>query len=225
MAEEAGRQDRARRAALRNLDRQSGRGNSVSLCRRAEGDQGQRRPDGADSDGRRRDRRRRRRRCRCSGRTSSRPARKSEAPAQALAHPRKARCSPRQPPRRLLRRSPGAAAALRRRRSLRSGPTAKKFAALRWSAASRAKTISISHRFPAPAPAAASASRIFSPPSKAARSGAASGAASAAGAAPRARRFCSAARRGRRSRIGAFSKPPCRARKCTSATTKSSRCP
>src|ERR1700722_2733282 len=49
-----------------------------------------------------------------------------------------------------------------------SGPTAKKFAALHLSAASRAKITSISRRFPARAPVAASASTISAPPSKAA---------------------------------------------------------
>ena len=55
VAEEARRQDRARRAAVRNFHRQSRCGNSVALRRRAEGNQGQRRPDGADSDHRRGD--------------------------------------------------------------------------------------------------------------------------------------------------------------------------
>ena len=57
----ARRQNRARRAAVRNFHRQGGRGDSVALGRRAEGNQGHRRPDGAHSDRRRRDRRRWRR--------------------------------------------------------------------------------------------------------------------------------------------------------------------
>src|ERR1700720_4139321 len=52
-------------------------------------------------------------------------------------------------------------------RHRRSGPAAKKFAALRSSAALRAKTTSISRKFPAPAPAAASVSTTSVPPSKA----------------------------------------------------------
>ncbi len=68
MAQEAGRPRRARRAAVRNLDRQGGRGDPRAFGRRAEGNQGHRGADRADPDGGRCDRCGRRGGCRsCSG--------------------------------------------------------------------------------------------------------------------------------------------------------------
>ena len=56
MAQEAGRPHRARRTAVRNLDRQSGRGDPRALGRRPEGNQSHRGADRADPDCGRRDR-------------------------------------------------------------------------------------------------------------------------------------------------------------------------
>src|ERR1700722_8139807 len=112
-------------------------------------------------------------------------------------------------------------------RRRRNAPTARKFAALHLSAASRAKITSISRRFPARAQAAASASTIFAPPSKAVPL--------PEGLHEAHLVFLPLAPRRRARRLlrhlprevpqhPRFSIPLCRAKKCTSATTKSSPC-
>ena len=153
------------------------------------------------------------------------------AAAAAPAHFRsgqRSRASPRlqRPSRPRLRLLPPAA---KPRRACAAHPplrAAKKFAAPRSCARLRAKTILISRKCPAPAPAAASASTTSWRRRR------------RRGRAPRAQRDprAPAPRLRRRGRLlhlrrraapplPPFSKTPSRARKCTSATTKSSRCP
>ena len=91
---------------------------------------------------------------------------KAEAPAQ-VSVPSKTEAPPKPAPS-PAPSAPRAAAPSSAHRRHRSGPTARKFAALHLSGASRAKTTSTSRKSPAPAPVAASASTIFAPPSKAA---------------------------------------------------------
>src|ERR1700721_236450 len=124
-------------------------------------------------------------------------------------------------PRHLLRARPAPPLHQPHRRR-RRGPTARKFAALHLSAASRAKITSISRRFPARAQAAASASTIFAPPSRAVPL--------PEGLHEAHPVFLPLAPRRRARRLlphppqevplrPPFSRPLCRAKKCTSATT------
>src|ERR1700722_3268444 len=125
-------------------------------------------------------------------------------------------------PRHLLRARPAPPLHQPHRRR-RIAPTARKFAALHLSGASRAKITSISRRFPARAPVAASASTISAPPSKAA------GRREVHPAFPqrvphrRAQRLLHHPPR-EEQQHPPFSRPPCRVKKCTSANTKFNPC-
>ena len=146
---------------------------------------------------------------------------KTEAPVQASAPPKiEAPAKPAPSP---APSAPRAGRSIRRSGASATPQRRRKFAVLHSSAASRARITLISRRFPAPALVAASANTIFAPPSKAVALHEAhlvfQEPPPRRRAQPLLRHLLQVALLHR-----PFSRRPSRARKCTSATTKSSLC-